>query len=37
MEAGDALTLDPRRKRVIGNHLSDRTTTVVLVYVPPPL
>jgi transcriptional regulator with XRE-family HTH domain len=36
MEAGDALTLNPRQKRVIGNNLCDRTTTVVLVYVPPP-
>lgn len=36
MEAGDALTLNPRQKRVIGNNLSDQTTTVVLVYVPPP-
>lgn len=36
MEAGDALTLNPRQKRIIGNNLSSRTTTVVLVYVPPP-
>lgn len=36
MQAGDALTLNPRQKRVIGNHLDDRKTTVVFVYAPPP-
>jgi transcriptional regulator with XRE-family HTH domain len=37
METGDALTLDPRRKRLIFNALADKTTTVMMVYVPPPL
>jgi transcriptional regulator with XRE-family HTH domain len=37
MAPGDALTLDPRRKRLIFNALPDKTTTVMMVYVPPPL
>ena len=37
MSTGDALTLDPRRKRLIFNALADKTTTVMMVYVPPPL
>jgi transcriptional regulator with XRE-family HTH domain len=36
MESGDALTLDPRKRRMIGNHLKDRKTIAVLVYTPPP-
>jgi len=36
MQAGDSLTIDPRQKRAIGNHLRDMVTTVVFVYVPPP-
>lgn len=37
MEPGDALTLDPRRKRLLFNALQDKMTTVMMVYVPPPL
>jgi transcriptional regulator with XRE-family HTH domain len=37
MEPGDALTLDPRRKRLLFNALSDKTTIVMMVYVPPPV
>jgi transcriptional regulator with XRE-family HTH domain len=36
MKAGDALTLDARRRRIISNNLKDQPATVVLVYVPPP-
>lgn len=37
MEPGDALTLDPRRKRLLFNGLSDKSTIVMMVYAPPPL
>lgn len=37
MEPGDALTLDPRRKRLLFNALSDKPTIVLMIYVPPPL
>lgn len=36
MQEGDALTFDPRRKRQISNNLSDETTTLLMVYAPPP-
>lgn len=36
MEPGDALTLDPRRKRLLFNALPDKRTVVMMVYVPPP-
>jgi len=37
MLEGDALTLDPRRKRLLVNPLQDQTTIALMVYVPPPL
>ena len=33
---GDALTLNPRKRRMIGNNLKDRKTVAILVYTPPP-
>jgi transcriptional regulator with XRE-family HTH domain len=37
MGEGDALTLDPRRRRLMLNPLQDQTTTAIMIYVPPPL
>lgn len=37
MQEGDALTLDPRRKRLLINPLENQTTVALMVYVPPPL